>query len=60
MTGSKGYLMEWALHLVPLLNPFIMMFMYRGHKGHNHGDDTEIKHDQRYYNHPSELVRLDN
>lgn len=51
--------MEWALHLVPLLNPFIMMSMYRGHKGHNHGDDTEINHDQRYYNHPSELVRPD-
>lgn len=45
MTGSKVYLMEWTLHLVLLLRPFIMMFMHCGHKGHNHGADTEIKHD---------------
>jgi len=51
---------EWALLLLLLLCPIMMMFMHRGHKGHNHGDDTEKRHDQGHHHHSSELGSLDN
>ncbi|MBV5133978.1 DUF2933 domain-containing protein [Staphylococcus epidermidis] len=38
--------MEWALLLVFLLCPLMMLFMHRGHKGHNHDQNKGHDHDQ--------------
>lgn len=49
----------WALLLILLICPIMMLFMHGGHKKHNAGDNTGKNHVHRHQNHSSDVQSLD-